>query len=39
MQDFALDVSDAQDPALDDIVYIETQETGGIIAGSIPEPR
>ena len=33
MQDFALDVSDAQDPALDDIVYIETQETGGIIAG------
>lgn len=36
MQDFALDVSDAQDPALDDIVYIETQETGGVIAGSNP---
>lgn len=34
MQDFSLDISDAKDPALDDIVYIDTTETGGIIAGS-----
>lgn len=34
MQDFSLDVSDANDPTLDDIVYINTSETGGVIAGS-----
>ena len=34
MQDFGLDISDAKDPALDDIVYIDTNERGGIIAGS-----
>ncbi|MBE6966681.1 MAG: DUF4838 domain-containing protein [Ruminococcaceae bacterium] len=34
MQDFGLDVSDAEDPSLDDIIYIDTTENGGIIAGS-----
>ncbi len=34
MQDFGLDISDAADPALDDIVYIDTDAQGGIIAGS-----
>lgn len=34
MQDFGLDISDAEDPALDDIVYIDTTERSGIIAGS-----
>lgn len=34
MQDFNLDVSDAEDPALDDIIYIDTTAEGGIIAGS-----
>jgi len=36
MQDFALDVSDAKDPEVDDIVYMETDERGGIIAGDNP---
>lgn len=36
MQDFGLDVSDAEKPALDDIVYIDTEPDGGIIAGSNP---
>ena len=36
MQDFDLDVSDVEKPALDDIVYIDTDPTGGIIAGSNP---
>lgn len=34
MQDFGLDVSDAADPKQDDILYIDTDEAGGIIAGS-----
>ena len=34
MQDFGLDLSDVKDPSLDDTVYIETREDGGIIAGS-----
>ena len=33
MQDFGLDVSDAEDTELDDILYIETNAEGGIIAG------
>ena len=36
MQDFELDTSDVSDPALDDILYIEADEYGGIIAGSNP---
>ena len=33
MQDFGLDVSDAENVELDDILYIDTDEKGGIIAG------
>ena len=36
MQDFGLDVSDAEEPELDDILYIDTDEKGGIIAGDNP---
>ena len=36
MQDFGLDVSDAEDTVLDDILYIDTDGKGGIIAGSNP---
>lgn len=36
MSDFGLDVSDAQDPCLDDIVYIAADAVGGVIAGSNP---
>ena len=36
MQDFGLDMSDAQRPELDDIVYVQTDAQGGIIAGSNP---
>ncbi len=36
MADFGLDMSDAEDPTLDDIVYVETDANGGIIAGSNP---
>ena len=36
MQDFGLDVSDADDAELDDIVYIDCDEVGGIIAGDNP---
>ena len=36
MQDFGLDVSDAKEPDLDDILYIDTDECGGIIAGDNP---
>ena len=34
MQDFGLDVSDAEEPELDDILYIDCDTEGGIIAGS-----
>ena len=34
MQDFGLDTSEAEDTTLDDIIHIETDEFGGIIAGS-----
>ena len=33
MQDLGLDVSDAEEPELDDIIYIDCDERGGIIAG------
>ena len=33
MQDFGLDVSDAEDVELDDILYIDCDKVGGIIAG------
>ncbi len=36
MQDFKLDVSDVEDPELDDIIYIYTGKEEGIIAGSNP---
>ncbi len=36
MQDFGLDVSDAEEPDLDDILYIDTDTVGGIIAGDNP---
>ena len=36
MSDFGLDTSDAADIVLDDIVYIDTDKNGGIIAGSNP---
>jgi len=36
MQDFGLDVSDADDVELDDILYIDTDNEGGIIAGDNP---
>lgn len=36
MQDFGLDVSDAADVELDDILYIDCTENGGIIAGDNP---
>ena len=36
MQDFGLDVSEADDPKLDDILHIDTDDNGGIIAGSNP---
>ena len=36
MQDFGLDVSDAEVPELDDIVYMDCDKEGGIIAGDNP---
>ena len=36
MQDFGLDVSEAEIPDLDDIIHIDTTDTAGIIAGSNP---
>ncbi|MBO5316169.1 MAG: DUF4838 domain-containing protein [Clostridia bacterium] len=36
MQDFGLDVADAEDVELDDILYIDCDERGGIIAGDNP---
>ena len=36
MQDFGLDVSDAEVPELDDILFIDCDEKGGIIAGDNP---
>ena len=36
MQDLGLDVSDAKEPELDDILYIDCDTEGGIIAGDNP---
>ena len=36
MQDFGLDVSDAEEPELDDVLYVKCDKVGGIIAGSNP---
>ena len=36
MSDFGLDTSDAKNLFYDDIVYIDTDENGGIIAGDNP---
>jgi len=36
MQDFCLDVSDAEESDLDDIIYIDADIDGGIIAGDNP---
>ncbi len=36
MQDFGIDVSDAEDTELDDILYIDCNTEGGIIAGDNP---
>ncbi|MBO5340543.1 MAG: DUF4838 domain-containing protein [Oscillospiraceae bacterium] len=36
MQDFGLDVSEAEDVTLDDILHIDTDAQGGIIAGDNP---
>lgn len=36
MEDFGLDTSDAEDITLDDIIYIDADDEGGIIAGSNP---
>ena len=36
MQDFGLDVSDVQDTELDDILYFDCNERGGVIAGDNP---
>ena len=36
MSDFGLDTSEAEDLDLDDILHIDTDENGGIIAGSNP---
>ena len=36
MQDFAIDVSEAADASLDDIIHIETNDKGGLISGSNP---
>ena len=36
MSDFLLDTSDVKDTAIDDIIYIDTDKNGGIIAGDNP---
>ncbi|MBQ8880214.1 MAG: DUF4838 domain-containing protein [Clostridia bacterium] len=36
MQDAGLDISDAQDPELDDLIYIDCDTDGGMIAGDNP---
>lgn len=36
MSDFGIDTSDADDISLDDIIYIDANENGGVIAGSNP---
>jgi len=36
MQEMGLDVSDVRDTVLDDILYLDTDKTGGVIAGDNP---
>ena len=36
MESFGLDLSDATDPRVDDVLYIDCDENGGIISGSNP---
>ena len=36
MEDFGLDTSESDDITLDDIIHIDTDENGGIIAGDNP---
>jgi len=36
LEDFGLDVSDVEEPVLDDVVCIRADENGGILAGSNP---
>jgi len=36
LSDFGLDASDVEDPFLDDVIYIDCDTEGGIIAGSNP---
>ena len=36
MGDLGLDISDAEKPELDDVIYIDTDTEGGVIAGSNP---
>ena len=36
MSDFGLDMSDVENPDVDDVIYIETDLSGGIIAGANP---
>ena len=36
LSDFSIDASDVYDPELDDILYVDCDEVGGIIAGSNP---
>ena len=36
MADFGLDILDGENPELDDVIYIDTDRDGGIIAGSNP---
>ena len=33
-EDFGMNFEEAEDPVLDDVVHIETDEKGGILAGS-----
>jgi hypothetical protein len=35
-QNAGLDISDAENPELDDIIYIDCDENGGLIAGDNP---
>ena len=36
MGELGLDLSDAEKPELDDVIYIDTDTEGGVIAGSNP---
>ena len=36
MGELGLDLSDAEDPALDDVIFLDTTPEGGVIAGSNP---